>query len=201
MSTSTPFSAGKNIIIPLSIIVAAVFIGGFVLFSGNKTPSDTQIAAESADLRAVELSVPGMFCAGCTASVEGYVSSMPGVKRAQARLSPSKSATVIYDPAIVTKDAIIKNSIFDAYGVEIISDEKFTGSVLPTQSKNGESIPQEIKDKSQKAASLLEKGLKEGKDTSGAQGLFNQVSSDMERGNFANANSLLDTIISSLQRL
>lgn len=191
----------KNIAIPLSIIVAAALVGGVVLFSGNKAPSNEQLAASTANLRTLELSVPNMFCAGCVASVEGYVSSMPGVKRVQARLTPAKSATVVYDPSAVTKEEIIRNNIFDAYGVSIISDEKFSGTLLPTKSSNGSIVPQEIKDKSQQVASLLQQRSKEGKDTSASQGLFNQVNSDIEQGNFANANALLDTIINSLQNL
>ena len=191
----------KNIIAPIAIIAAAALVGGAFLFLGNSSPSDTQLAAESANLRKLELSVPGMFCAGCTASVEGYVSAMPGVKRVQARLTPAKSATVVYDSAAVTKEAIIKNSIFDAYGAEIISDEKFSGKILTTESSEGLAVPNDIQDKSRQVAQLLQQRSGEGKDVSAAQSLFNQVNSDIERGNFANANATLDTIISLLQKL
>jgi len=189
----------KNIIIPIAIIAAAALIGGSLLFFGNNTPSDTQLAVESANLRRLELSVPGMFCAGCTASVEGYVSSMLGVKRVQARLTPEKSATIVYDPEIVTKEEIVKNQVFDLYGVSIISDGEFSGSILPAEIQDGLVIPQEIQDKSQQVALLLQQRSKEGKDASAAQGLFNQVNSDIKRGNFANANAVLDTIIGLLQ--
>ncbi len=195
MNTSTSFSTSKNIVIPFSIIVAAILIGVVVFFSDGRSPSNAQLAAVSDNLRTLELSVPGMSCAGCTANVEGYVSSMPGVKRVQARLTPAKSATVIYDPDVVSKEEIIKNSIFDVYGVDIISDDQFDGSVLPTKSKSSVAIPQEIQDKSRQAASLLKLWSNEGKDTSAAQSLFDQVNSDIEQGNFANANALLDAII------
>lgn len=188
----------KNIIVPLSIIVAAALIGGAVLFSGSSSSSDAELAVASDNLRALELSVPGMFCAGCSASVEGYVSSVPGVKRVQVRLSPTRSATVVYDPDVVTKEEIIKNSIFDVYGVSVISDENFDGSVLPTESQGGASIPQEIQDKSQQVAALLQQRSNEGKDISAAQSLFNQVNSNIEQGNFGNANLLLDSIIKIL---
>jgi len=191
----------KNIILPLSIIIAAAVIGGAVLFSGGNSPSDEQLVASPTNLRALELSVPGMFCAGCTASVEGYISSMPGVKRVQARLSPTRSATVVYDPDAVTKEEISKNNIFDVYGVSIISDDPFSGSVLPTKSKEGVAIPQEIQDKSQQVALLLQQKVNEGKDVSGAQALFNQVNSDIDQGNFVNANALLDAIMSILKNL
>lgn len=191
----------KNIIIPLSIIVAAAFIGGALIFSGGSSPSDAELAAASGNLRVLELSVPGMFCAGCTASVEGYVSSMPGVKRVQARLTPTKSATVIYDADMITKEEIVKNNIFDVYGVKIISDKKFSGSVLPTQSAASVAIPQDIQAKSQQAATLLGQRSNEGKDVGGAQALFNQVNSNIEQGNFSNARALLDTVIDLLQNL
>jgi len=191
----------KNIVIPLSVIVAAALIGGAVIFSGDSSSSDAELAVASENLRALELSVPGMLCLGCTASVEGYVSSMPGVKRVQARLSPERSATVVYDPDAVTKEEIVQNSIFDVYGVDIVSDGEFSGSVLPTESEGGVAIPQEIQDKSQQAALLLQQKSSEGKDVSSAQGLFNQVNSDIEQGSFANANALLDTVISILQNL
>ena len=185
-------------IIPLSIIIAAILIGGVVLFSGSSLPSNEQLATASGNLRTLELSVPGMFCAGCTASVEGYISGVPGVKRVQARLTPSKSATVIYDPELITKEEIVKNNIFDVYGVRIISDDEFSGSVLPTGNESGVTIPQDIQSKSQKAVTLLQQRVAEGEDVSTAQSLFNQVNSNIEQGNFANASSLLDVVISSL---
>lgn len=191
----------KNIIIPLAIITTAVIIGGAILFSGGNTPTDKELTTTSGNLRALELSVPGMFCAGCTASVEGYVSSVAGVKRVQARLSPTRSATVVYDPDVVTKEDIIKNSIFDVYGVDIISDDKFAGSVLPTESEASIAVPQDIQNKSQEAVTLLGQKVAEGKDVSAAQSLFNQVNSTIEQGNFANASSLLDAVINLLQNL
>jgi len=129
----------KNIIIPLSIIIAAALVGGVVIFSGGNSSSNEQLVAAD-NLRALELSVPGMFCAGCSASVEAYVSSVPGVKRVQASLT-TKSATVVYDPGVVTKEEIAENNIFDIYGGSIVSDEKFSGSVLPTESQGGVEIP------------------------------------------------------------
>lgn len=191
----------KNIIIPLSIIIAATLIGGVVIFSGSGSPSNEQLATASDNLRKLELSVPGLFCAGCSASVEGYVSSVPGVKRVQARLSPEKSATVVYDPDIISKEEIVENSIFDVYGVDIISDDQFTGSVLPAGSEAGVAIPQDIQNKSQEAVALLQQRVAEGKDVSIAQSLFNQVNSNIEQGNFDNASSLLDVVINSLQNL
>jgi len=190
----------KNIIIPLSIIVAAGLVSGALIFYDGNSSSSEQLTASPDNLRALELSVPGMFCAGCSASVEAYVSSVPGVKRVQASL-PTKSATVLYDPGVVTKEEIVKNNIFDIYGASIVSDEKFSGSVLPTESQSGVEIPQEIQDKSQLAATLLQQRSDEGKDVSSAQGLFNQVNNSIERGDFGNASALLDVVIDILQDL
>lgn len=191
----------KNIITPLFIIAAAVLIGGIIFFSDSNLSTNEQLTEPAGNLRALELAVPGMFCAGCTASVEGYVSPMAGVKRVWARLIPTKSATVVYDANIITKEEIIQNQVFDLYGVSIISDESFSGSVLPTESQEGVAMPQEIQDKSQQAALLLQQKLNKGKDTSAAQGLFNQVNNDIEQGNFSQAEALLNTIIDILQNL
>ncbi len=191
----------KNIIIPFIIIIVAVVIGGAILFFGNGAITNKQLTESSKNLRTLELSVPGMFCSGCTASVEGYVSSMPGVKRVQARLIPTKSATVVYDPDVITKEKIIKNKVFDLYGVSIISDKVFIGSVLPLKSYNGTNIPKIIKNKSQQVVLLLKQKISEGKNVSAAKSLFNQVNSNIDHGNFSNASTLLDTIISLLKNL
>jgi len=190
----------KNILIPSSIIVVAVLISGAILFFGRSTITNKQLSAASPHLRTLELSIPGMFCGGCTASVEGYVSSMPGVKRVHARLIPTKSATVIYDPNIITKEKIIKNKVFDIYKVSIISDKLFSGSILPTKSKSGAAIPQDVQNKVQQTVLLLQQKIHDGKDVSAAQGLFNQVNDNIEQGNFSNASALLDTIIAILKK-
>lgn len=190
----------KNIILPLAIIIAATLIGGAVLFSGDSAPAEEDLAGAS-NLRALEVAVPGMFCAGCTASVEGYVSSVPGVKRVQARLVPEKSATVIYDPETVSKEEIIKNQVFDIYGVSIISDEPFSGDILPPKSRDGLVVPQDIQDRSRQVALLLKQRADEGKDVSTAQVLFNQINSGVEQGDFQNARALLDAVTYLLQNL
>ena len=131
----------KNVIIPVTIIIAAALIGGVVLLSEGNSEMKAQLVA-SDSLRTLELSVPGMSCAGCSAGVEGYVSSILGVKLVEARLTPTKSATVIYDSDVVSKEEIIKHQIFDLFGVKIITDEKFSGSVPVTESMDGLAIPQ-----------------------------------------------------------
>ncbi len=191
----------KNIIVPLSIIIVAVIAGAVILFTGGDNSANKQLSNTSNNLRVLELSVPGMFCAGCTSSVEGYVSSMPGVKRVQARLTPTKSASVVYDSGIVTKEEIIKNSVFNLYGVSIVSDDFFKDSVFPTVNQKEVIVPKEIQKKSQQVIFLLKQKTNEKKDVSSAKSLFNQVNSDIESGDFANANTLLDTIIGLLSNL
>ncbi len=130
----------KNLLLSIVIIFIALLIGGAVLLSDkpNQQPvvSSTQTEQQtnrtantqqiSANARKLELSAPGMFCPGCTASVEGYLSSIPGIEFVEARLTPRKSATVIYNPDKITKEEIVKNQIFDTYGpVTIISDASF----------------------------------------------------------------------------
>lgn len=132
----------KNLLLPIAIIIVAVFVGGILLLFDK--PKQKPIASSvqtqhtkktgdkqqiSANARALELSVPGMFCAGCKASVEGYLSSVPGIEFVESRLTPRKSATIIYNPDKITKEEIIKNQIFDTYGpATIIADETFHGS-------------------------------------------------------------------------
>lgn len=190
----------KNVIAPVTIIIVAALIGGVLLFFGGNSAANEQLAA-SDSLRELELSVPGMFCAGCSAGVEGSVSSIPGVKRVQARLTPTKSATVIYDSDVISKEEIIENQIFDLYGVKIITDEKYSGSISAIESDDKIAIPQEILEKSRQVALLLQQRSNEGKDVSAAQDLFYQVDNSIEQGDFANAGILLDTIISLLQNL
>ncbi len=62
-------------------------------------------AASSTDARTLELGVLGMTCAACVRRVEKAVKGVPGVKDAQVNLV-TKSATVVFDPAVATAEAI-----------------------------------------------------------------------------------------------
>jgi copper chaperone CopZ len=121
-------SINKVNIIFISIILAAVgIVSVFVIKQSYAEQQKSQAVAQStATLRKLELEIPSMFCAGCTASVENYLSVVPGVQAVTARLTPTKSATVFYDPAAVSQETILANEIFNAYNdPQVVSDEFF----------------------------------------------------------------------------
>lgn len=205
----------KNLLLPIAIIFIALLIGGVVLLSDkpNQQPvvSSTQTEQQtnrtantqqiSANARKLELSVPGMFCPGCTASVEGYVSSLPGVAFVQARLTPTKSATIIYNPDQITKEQIIKSQIFDTYGpATIIYDASFD----PTTEKLNQSttsVSPVIQQKTNRVSQLLARKQKEGADTEAIQKQLDKVNTFLSDGNNQEAEKLLDIIITQLERL
>ncbi len=51
------------------------------------------------------IKITGMSCGGCTASVTKVLSETPGVAKVEVQLSPGQ-ATVTYDPAQVTREAL-----------------------------------------------------------------------------------------------
>ena len=53
----------------------------------------------------VSFKVEGMTCGGCVASVKRVLEALPGVSNVNVALDPGK-ATVAYDPARVTPDAL-----------------------------------------------------------------------------------------------
>lgn len=55
----------------------------------------------------IQLSVTGMTCGGCVASVQKVLSALPGVQTVEVTLTPGQ-ARVVYDPARVDRDALIK---------------------------------------------------------------------------------------------
>ena len=192
----------KTIIAPVLILLVAVVGSVLVFNSGEEPPTDSQLVEQAQNLRALELSIPGMFCAGCSASVEANISPLAGVERVEARLAPTKSATIVYDSDIIKSEEIINNEIFSVFGgATVVSDEEFTGSVLPATSDDGLAIPQDIQDLSLQVVALLQDKESQGKDVSPAKGLFNQVNSDITRGSFENARSMLNSIVSILSAL
>ena len=64
----------------------------------------------------VVLNVEGMSCGHCVKSVNNAVGALPGVASAEADLL-SKTATVEYDPALSSLDAIKKEIIDQGYEV------------------------------------------------------------------------------------
>ncbi len=205
----------KNLLLPMVIIVMALFAGGILLLfdkpkqkpivssaqtqQTNKTGDKQQI---SANARKLELTVPGMFCAGCKASVEGYLSSVPGVEYVEARLTPQKSATVIYNPDTITKEEIVKNQVFDTYGpAGVISDEPFNpaGTQLNQSQKN--TTPLAIQQKSNQVSQLLRQKQQAGKDISSIQVQLKEVDNLLQKAQYQKAENLLDKIITQLESL
>ncbi|CAL9145327.1 unnamed protein product [Musa hybrid cultivar] len=67
---------------------------------------------EEKGMRRIQVRVTGMTCSACTASVEGAISTLPGVARASVSLLQNK-AHVVFDPSLV-KDEDIRDAIEDA---------------------------------------------------------------------------------------
>lgn len=205
----------KNLLPPIIIIFIALIIGGMVLLSNKiqqKPKSSTQIQAEqqiaqsktpiiSTNARKLELAVPGMFCPGCKASVEGYLSSVPGIEYVEAKLTPRKSATVIYNPDIVTKEQIVKNQIFDTYGpATIISDEAFQGS-LEQLNQTTINIPPSIQEKTNRVSKLLKQKTDAGANVQDNQLQLDKMDKLLQSQQYQEAESLLDQIITKLEQL
>jgi len=127
----------KNIL-PVAIIAAVLLIGSAVLFSGQN--KNTNISAYPDNTRVLTLSIPNMVCAGCAASVEGYVKVMPGVLDGSISLI-TKSGAFFYDPLRVTKKQIVKNTIFDIYPPTIASDESYDPARHQLPKTNNRPVP------------------------------------------------------------
>lgn len=63
----------------------------------------------------IQLTVTGMTCGGCVASVQKVLSALPGVQTVEVTLTPGQ-AHVVYDPARVDRDALIKAVVDAGFG-------------------------------------------------------------------------------------
>jgi len=63
----------------------------------------------------IQLTVTGMTCGGCVASVQKVLSALPGVQTAEVTLTPGQ-ARVVYDPARVDRDALIQAVVGAGFG-------------------------------------------------------------------------------------
>ncbi len=63
-------------------------------------------------MNTLTLTVTGMTCGGCVASVKKVLSALPGVQTVEVTLSPGQ-ARVDYDPAMTGREAMIQ-AITDA---------------------------------------------------------------------------------------
>lgn len=64
----------------------------------------------------IQLSVTGMTCGGCVASVQRVLTALPGVQSAEVTLTPGQ-ARVVYDPALVDRAALVRAVIDAGYGI------------------------------------------------------------------------------------
>lgn len=79
------------------------------------------------DYKVLTLSIPGMVCSGCSASIQGALKNTEGVVDASVTLS-NKQGVVIYDPSITTKEKIVNLEIFTSiYPATIIKEEDWQG--------------------------------------------------------------------------
>lgn len=63
----------------------------------------------------IQLTVTGMTCGGCVASVQKVLSALPGVQTVEVTLTPGQ-ARVVYDPTRVDRDALIQAVVDAGFG-------------------------------------------------------------------------------------
>lgn len=110
-----------NRVIPILVITFALVIGGVGLFASSNSQTASNLSRQN--LRVLKLSILGMSCAGCAASIENYVKAIPGVINVSVTFA-TKSGIITYDPSKIRKEEIAKNTIFDIYPPTIIADEE-----------------------------------------------------------------------------
>lgn len=182
----------KNYVLPILIIVIGASISGFLLFSGPAGGPDGNLAGNISqeNLRKLNLNIDGMFCIGCSGSVEGAVSAMPGVVKVSAN-AKTDSGYVIYDSSKVTKEEIVKNSIFQVYPATIVSDKKFSGDIF---SIGSDDIPLQVQSKLTELANTLSKEAS--KLTPAQSDKLDRAVSDKDWGK---AKTLIDQYLSNLK--
>lgn len=195
----------NNIITALIIVLAIVGVVGMWWDNDRRQESarsEVASVAASKDLKQLEVAVPGMFCAGCTASVEGFLSGVPGVQYVEAHMAPQRSATIVYDPNLTTKDAILQQSIFDTYGpVSVISEQDVqVGDVVNKQQRQA-SIPPDVQLLSTQVVELLQQQVQTGNDVGDIEQQLQTVSEDIDNDNFDQAKTKLISILNTLQNL
>ena len=65
----------------------------------------------------LSLSITGMACGGCVASVQSVLAALPGVALAEVTLEPPR-ARVVYDPAAVAPAALIQAVVDAGFGAQ-----------------------------------------------------------------------------------
>lgn len=66
-------------------------------------------------METIVLTVTGMTCGGCVASVERVLGALPGVARVEVTLQPGE-ARVVYDAARVAPETLVKAVVDAGFG-------------------------------------------------------------------------------------
>ncbi len=110
--------------------VGLVFVLGVYALTPLLAPlvyGNTQKEIINGDYKVLTLSIPGMVCSGCAASIQGALKNTDGVVDAKVTLS-DKQAIVTYDPSVTTKEKIVNLEIFTSiYPATIIKEEDWKG--------------------------------------------------------------------------
>jgi len=114
----------KHIIIAVISLIVIITAAVFVFNSGNNSSSGSVIEANRGELRLAELSLPGMFCAGCAWSSENALEGMQGVVSADVDIE-TKTGTVVYDPNLITKEQLVEDGLIQAYDGKVVKDEEY----------------------------------------------------------------------------
>ncbi len=85
----------------------------------NESPS---IRGEN--LRVAEIALPGMFCGSCVYTAKYGFEQAAGVVWVEVNLR-EKRGTVIYDPAVTSKDKLVQNVYIQAFGGKILKDRDY----------------------------------------------------------------------------
>lgn len=180
----------RNYLPPILIIITAGLIGVSLFLNQKIKQNNTNISTSSGEnLRLLSFKAPGMFCIGCSASVEGYLKAVGGVQSVNASLATRK-VDVVYDLSVVTKDTILANQILAAYGKEFLSDEPFSGDgqkEVPSTT----TLPQNLSFKLQEAAFVVQQL----ENPEVYQETFDSIDSAIASEDFDKAEELLDDLL------
>jgi len=123
-------SFSKSGIITSVISFCLIFVLGVYVFTpvlSLVVYGSEQQEIINGDYKVLTLSIPGMVCSGCAASIQGALKNTEGVVDASVTLS-NKQCVVIYDPSITTKEKIVNLEIFTSiYPATIIKEEDWQG--------------------------------------------------------------------------
>jgi len=186
----------KSYVLPIAIVVVGGLIGGIILLNNrlDKLSTGTTIIDNNQNLRLLSFKAPGMFCIGCSASVEGYLKAVGGVQSVNASLA-TKQVDVIYDSSIVGKDVILDNEILAAYGKQSVSDVSYTGG-SQAKTPSTTALPQSLSFKLQEAAFLVQQL----ENPEIYQGTFDRIDSAIASEDFDKAEELLDDLLEEISK-